>query len=199
LRNSLIYGARHIVLTIFVLTFFVTMASGCHAMWSANISHNSRGDGCVTSPLPTLIDLALATASAVSFTVAEDAGDYAGSAIGSAVFGLSGLWGIIEVGRCNADDKKPLEHQQLLDPQPRRHPGQESTSNATPEPADLTPIPKRSNPLRVPDDFLDRAEKHPETPITCTLYTSSKCPAKHVCAIKNFGEGICKPVDPPQE
>ena len=175
----------------FIVAATAVSSSGCHAAWSANIHHNSRGTACATTPIPLAIDLALATAWGAAIGFAEDDDEYAGAIILATVFGLSGIWGIVETSRCKRASESTSGGEQLMGPQRTRGGGSRSDP-PVPLPASDTPIPKRPNPLRVPDDFLERLEP-PEKQLTCRIGHGSSCPAGHTCVATEGDSGICKP------
>ena len=189
-----------------VLVVVLLLCSGCALLANANAHHNSRGSACLSSPAFGIIDLAIAGGTAAAIGASDESAGY--YAI-PAVFGASGLLGVVSAARCAGDGEGEVTPQNappasnsapsfgdaIVDPEAR---------DATREELGLPPEPTapprlgldRLMPTTLPPPppaSVDGDPK-PPAPLACTLTPRKDCPDGYYCRLVAENAGECHPI-----
>ena len=181
-----------------VLVLACLLGSGCALFANANAHHNSGGTACLDSPAYGLIDLAIAGGAAAIIANTETSnGWYAVPA----VFGASGLLGIVSAARCRsndeyAEDAPPASNtapdfgEAPVDPEAREATREEILG---PPPAD-PPLLRNGLPTVLPPAPVPVPERvtppEPE-PLKCKLEPRVACPDGYYCKLVEENSGVC--------
>jgi hypothetical protein len=179
----------------FLVLAFAT-SSGCAMMVSANAHHNSRGSACISTPAFAIVDIAIAGVSAAAIGASDASAGYYTI---PALFGVSGVAGVVGAARCSGEDSEtaasnappasnsaPSFGDAWVDPNAR---------DATREEMGMGTEPDVTSPKPLPAITQEPAKPPPPppapTPPACTLSPRQDCPEGYYCKLVEENRGEC--------